>query len=287
MSGERVTISQASQMLGIPVPTIRSWERRYDFPSPARTSGRHRRYTIAEIESLRAVRDGITRGHPTREAVALVRAAEGAPIDRTEFLDRFTEGATLLDAEKLRAALEDATHLIGVERAITEVAMPGMHEMGDRWRTGRCDVANEHVATQVVRGWLSRLDAQSPPPFHRRPIVLACGPGELHTIGIEAFAVVLGRRGWRCTPLGAMTPAASLATAIRASRAVGGVVTAQRSVSRRAAADALSTASAIPGVTAFYGGSAFAAARSREDVPGIYLGDDLVRGADLLETCLR
>ena len=164
-------------MLGIPVPTIRSWERRYDFPSPARTGGRRRRYTISEIESLRAVRDGITRGHPTREAVALVRAAEGAPIDRIEFLDRFTEGATLLDAEKLRAALEDATHLIGVERAITEVAMPGMHEMGDRWRTGLCDVANEHVATQVVRGWLSRLDAQSPPPFHRRPIVLACGPG--------------------------------------------------------------------------------------------------------------
>ena len=38
-----MTIAQVSALLGIPVPTIRSWERRYGFPTPSRTRGRHRR----------------------------------------------------------------------------------------------------------------------------------------------------------------------------------------------------------------------------------------------------
>jgi DNA-binding transcriptional MerR regulator len=39
-------------MLGIPVPTIRSWERRYGLAVSSRTSGRHRRYDIQDIEDL-------------------------------------------------------------------------------------------------------------------------------------------------------------------------------------------------------------------------------------------
>src|SRR4051812_27451518 len=65
----RLTISSVSSLLGVPVPTLRSWERRYGFPSPARTNGRHRRYAMDEVELLRALRDEITRGHPAREAV--------------------------------------------------------------------------------------------------------------------------------------------------------------------------------------------------------------------------
>ena len=37
-------IATVSKLLGVPVPTIRSWERRYDFPAPPRTDGLHRRY---------------------------------------------------------------------------------------------------------------------------------------------------------------------------------------------------------------------------------------------------
>ncbi len=146
-----MAISEASKLLGIPVPTIRSWERRYGFPSPARTDGKHRRYTLDEISTLRAVRDEITRGHPAREAVAIVRSGAATGGRRSEYLDRFTESAGVLDPDGVRRALEVATEIVGVERAIIEVALPGMREMGDRWRSGRCDVANEHLATQAVR----------------------------------------------------------------------------------------------------------------------------------------
>ena len=70
-----MTIAAVSSLLGIPVPTIRSWERRYGFPVPARTQGKHRRYSVDEIDQLRMMRDEITRGHSAREAVDIVQAA--------------------------------------------------------------------------------------------------------------------------------------------------------------------------------------------------------------------
>jgi MerR family transcriptional regulator, light-induced transcriptional regulator len=280
----RAAIAEVSELLGVPVPTIRSWERRYGFPSPARTSGKHRRYTLGEVDSLRAVRDEITRGHRARDAVAIVRSRVGAPSGRSEFLERFTEGATALDADDVRRSLDQAAELLGVDRAINEVALPGMRELGDRWKAGRCDAANEHLATQIVRQWFARLAALAPPPYRRRPLVLACGPTELHTIGLEAFAVVLARRGWSCRVLGAMTPVDALVSAVRTSRAAGAIVSAQRSVGRRGAVEALRAVSAIPGVNALYGGNAFATARAREDVPGRYLGTDLEEAADLVES---
>ena len=282
-----MTIAEASRLLGVPVPTIRSWERRYSFPSPARTDGKHRRYSLDEVKSLRAVRDEITRGSRAREAVAIVRSGLSASSVRNEFLERFTEASVGLDTDEVRRALDQATELLGVTRAINEVALPGMREMGDLWKAGGCDVANEHLATQIVRQWFARLGTLTPPPYRRRSLVLACGPTELHTIGLEAFAVVLARHGWSCHVLGALTPEDALVTAVRASRAGGAVVSAQRSVGRRGAVEALRAVSAIPGVESFYGGNAFATPRARENVPGVYLGNDLEQAADLIESRVR
>jgi MerR family transcriptional regulator, light-induced transcriptional regulator len=283
----RMAISEASKLLGIPVPTIRSWERRYGFPSPARTDGKHRRYSLDEISTLRAVRDEITRGRPAREAVAIVRSEATRGDRRNEYLDRFTESAAVLDPDGVRRALDVATEIVGVERAIIEVALPGMREMGDRWRSGRCDVANEHLATQAVREWFARLGALTPPPYRPRPLVLACAPTELHTIGLEAIAVMLGRRGWACNVLGAMTPPGSLLAAMRATRSAGAIVTAQRSVGRRGAIEALRAAGQMPGVRLFYGGNAFATTKARDGVPGIYLGTDLRAAVDIVEAEIR
>jgi MerR family transcriptional regulator, light-induced transcriptional regulator len=283
----RRTISAVSSLLGIPVPTIRSWERRYDFPSPARTVGRHRRYSSREVELLRQLRDEITRGHQAKEAVALVMArGSGGGAPRTRYLEDFVDAAMRLDPSGLRQALDGAAESVGVEAAIRDVALPAMREMGSRWVASTCDIANEHLATEAVRVWLARLSAMAPPSFRARPLVLACGPKDLHSIGLEAFGVLLARRGWSTRILGALTPAGSIVAAVRAAEAAGAVVTSQRSVTRRAAVEAIAAVAAIPGVTAFYAGDAFAAPASRRDVPGVYLGGDVVAAVDTLERTL-
>ena len=277
-----LTISAVSDLLGIPVPTIRSWERRYGFPAPARTGGRHRRYAVDEVEQLRALRDEITRGHPARDAVGIVRAADGGG-ERGTLFDELLAAATRLDPDGVRDALDRADRSLGMEAAIRDVALPSMREVGARWRAGVCDTAHEHLATEVVRGWLARASATAAPPARPDAVVLACGPKDLHTIGLEAFGVVLARRGWPVRMLGPLTPTDSLVTALRASGARAAVVSCQRSVARRPAVASIAAAAAIPGVRACYGGAAFAAAGARRDVPGTSLGDDVVRGAELLE----
>lgn len=280
------SISEVSADLGLPIPTIRSWERRYGFPEPHRTDGKHRRYSAEQIEALRVVRDEITRGHRAAEAVSIARSA-GAGAVRNDALDRFAEAADRLDAEGIRDALVEAAEVVGLDRAIVEVALPGIRRIGDRWRAGLCDVGNEHVATHTVQQWLAGLLTFAPPPYRPGPLLLACAPTELHSIGIEAFGVILARRGWACRLLGPMTPVSSLVAAARTSQAAGVVVTAQRSVGRRGAIDALVAASALRDVGVFYGGNAFTTERARAEVPGTYLGTDLLAAAETVAAVLE
>lgn len=282
----RLTIAAVSELLDIPVPTIRSWERRYGFPAPARTQGKHRRYSVAEADQLRMLRDEIARGHSTREAVDVVRKATTSSGPRHAILDRFLRYAMKLDPTGLREALNDAVEALGPEHAIRDVALPAMREMGSRWKAGVCDTAHEHLATEAVRVWLARQSVMAPAPFRPHPLVLATGPKDLHTIGLEAFGVILARRGWSLRTLGSLTPVDSLVAAVRAAEARGAVVTSQRSVARRAAADAITAVDALPGVQAFYAGMAFAPAAARKDVPGTWLGDDILEAASVLETAM-
>jgi MerR family transcriptional regulator, light-induced transcriptional regulator len=282
----QLPIAAISELLDIPIPTIRSWERRYGFPAPPRTTGQHRRYTLVEADQLRMLRDEIARGHTPREAVELVRRATAATGPRHELLDRFLQQAMRLDPAGLRATLDATAEAIGVEHAIRDVALPAMREMGSRWKAGVCDTAHEHLATEAVRVWLARQSAMAPPPFRPYPLVLACGPKDLHTIGLEAFGVLLARRGWSLRTLGPLTPVDSLVAAIRAAEARGAVVTSQRSVSRRSAVDAIVAADALPGVHAFFAGMAFAPPAARKDVPGTFLGEDVLEAAGLIERVL-
>jgi MerR family transcriptional regulator, light-induced transcriptional regulator len=285
MSGERegMRIAAVSRMLGVPVPTIRSWERRYEFPAPPRTDGRHRRYGSVELEQLRGLRDLVTNGHSTKDAVALVRRTTVAGSQDGSPVEKALDAVVALDGHLLRAELDAATERLGVEEAIQRVILPAMREIGSRWQEGRCDVGREHLATEVVWSWLSRQAFLAPQPFRPRPIVLASGPQDLHTIGLEAFAVILARRGWSCRVLGARTPTDALVATARSLDAVAVVVTAQRAVTRRSAVGSIQAVHALPGVRAFYAGDAFAAPAVRKDVRGTYLGEDLVEAAVIIE----
>jgi MerR family transcriptional regulator, light-induced transcriptional regulator len=276
-------IAAVSRLLGVPVPTIRSWERRYEFPAPARTGGSHRRYGSVELHQLRALRDLITKGHSTRDAVALVRRTTPSASQDGSPGEKVLDAVLALDGDALRAELDAVTERLGVEHAVQRVILPAMREIGSRWRAGRCDVGREHLATEVVRSWLSRQAFLAPLPFRPRPVVLATGPQDLHTVALEAFSVILARRGWSCTMLGARTPSDALAATVQSVDAVAAVITAQRAVTRRSAIGSIEAAHALPGVRAFYAGDAFAAPAARKDVGGIYLGEDLVEAAVLIE----
>ncbi len=273
-SGSGVPIAEASRLLRVPMPTLRSWELRYHIPESSREPGRHRRYSDQEMHTLRLMRDEIARGTRASMAAQAVRALLGIDGPAADLIRQFLDASTRKDTEDIRLALSRATKVLGLAGCIDEVLLPSMRQIGLWWEAGRCDLKQEHLTTEAARAWLDRSSAFAPVPTRRNPIVLACGPGDLHTIGIEALALLLRQEGWPCRILGAHTSTASLTTAAAATGAAGVVIVSHLPTGRRRALASITAVHELH-IPVFYAGNAFSSARRRLQLPGTYLGNRL------------
>lgn len=50
-----LSIGEVADIIGVSVPTIRSWERRYGWPEALRSRGAHRRYPKCDEQTYRSV----------------------------------------------------------------------------------------------------------------------------------------------------------------------------------------------------------------------------------------
>ena len=164
--------------------------------------------------------------------------------------------------------------------------MPAMQQVGQWWATGRCDVDQEHLSTEATRAWLETLTASAPAPAKAAPIILACGPSDLHTIGLEALAALLRYDRRACRVLGARTPVQAILTALQANRADAVVIVSHLSNGRARATESI-RASHLAGALVFYAGNAFTTPRSRRNLPGTYLGTRLEQASSLINNQLR
>lgn len=57
-------VGEVAERLGVSPSTVRLWERRFELTVPRRSPGGHRRYSLTDVDQLRAVRDLVQRGHP-------------------------------------------------------------------------------------------------------------------------------------------------------------------------------------------------------------------------------
>lgn len=276
-----LAIQQASELLGVPAPTLRSWERRYGLPTTGRSPGGHRRYSPEALHELRLMRDEVGRGRRAADAARTVRALLDREGPVRTWTEQLLSASRRMDPAGVRAALDGAHADLGVAASIDDVLMPAMRQVGAWWETGRCDVAEEHLTTEAARGWLARRTALAPAPSDERPVLLACGPRDLHTLGLEALALLLADRSRACRVLGARTPARTLLAAATATDAAAVVVVSHLTTHRRPAVEALEAVAAT-GIPVFYAGNAFVFPGARVGVPGAYLGDSLAAAATLL-----
>lgn len=163
---------------------------------------------------------------------------------------------------------------LGLGGCLDEVVFPAMRHVGRNWQSGQIDISAERLATETVRAWFEVLAVQAPPPTEAAPVILACGPADQHSLGLEALALLLSHQGSRCRLLGPRTSVRTLATAVRANRPSGVVIVSHLRANRPRATESLRAAAAM-GIDAFYAGEAFATVRLRRNVPGTHLGADL------------
>ncbi|MFG2750485.1 MerR family transcriptional regulator [Streptomyces xanthophaeus] len=218
--------------LGVSPTTLRSWERRYAIGPASREDGRHRRWTPEDIARLELMCRLTARGVPPGEAARTARgvpAAEPArpsqggpggqgalPLGEVRPECRgLARAAVRLDAAAVQELLEAALAEHGLVTAWEEVIAPTLHAVGRKWASaGERYVEVEHLLSWQVSGALHRIRPTPGPPLSP-PVLLACAPGEQHSLPIEALAAALGERGLPVRMFGAALPAEALRDAVR------------------------------------------------------------------------
>jgi DNA-binding transcriptional MerR regulator len=153
--------SEAAAVLNVSPNTLRAWERRFGFPKPQRSPGKHRLFTHGEIAALR---DALQEGLSISSAVS--RAREGLAADSNSLI-----GALIsYEGERADSAIEAALALRSVERSVEEVLLPTLDEICRRYGV---DSAAWAFAAHWGTDWLRRAQRLAPPPIRPVSIVIA------------------------------------------------------------------------------------------------------------------
>ena len=206
-----VRIGELSRRTGVSPELLRAWEQRYGLLRPTRSDGGFRLYSPQDEHRVATMRSHLERGLSAAEAARITLDEESTPAPAAELpvlaLGASALGAALdrLDESAAHAAIDGLLSSFSLEAVLREVVMPYLRELGDRWERGEASVAQEHFASQVLRGRLLGLARgwdRGPGPR----ALLACMPGEQHDLGLIVFGLGLRDRGWRITFLGPDTP---------------------------------------------------------------------------------
>jgi DNA-binding transcriptional MerR regulator len=252
-----IRIGELARRTGVSPDLLRAWESRYGLLRPSRSSGGFRLYSSADEARIhrmtRLIAQGMSAAEAARQAVAGDEVGQTVDVPVVaQFADQLRTALDGFDGAAAHAALDRLFAAVSVEIVLADVLVPYLRDLGDRWAAGRASVAQEHFASNLIRGRLLALsrdwDAGA-----GRALLLACLPGEAHDLGLIMFGILTARRGWRVTLLGADTPIDTLQVSIRRIRPALTVLVATRRSLLVAHAEALrnlaaGTSTAIAGV---------------------------------------
>ena len=193
-------------MLGVSASTLRTWERRYSYPTPHRSEGGHRQYELGQIQALH---QALEETHNVSSAVSLVRERGSGPPCSARLAEAFAG----FDEQLADRQLEESLALRSVERTVEEVLLPAVASQADGERpTPAFEFGWRHAT-----GWLSAHKRLSPPAVRDDGVLILdpWTPG-METLHAQALELVLRRAGLRTLSLSPATDRARLSRAIRA-----------------------------------------------------------------------
>ena len=209
----QLRIGELSRRSGVSPELLRAWERRYGLLDPIRSPGGLRLYSLADLERVRVMQQHLADGLAAAEAAA---AAVRAPGESTKVagtarespvaaVDQLAAALEEFDEPRAQAIFDRLLAEVTLDVFLSEIVMPYLRDLGTRWVRGEITVAQEHFASNVVRGRLLGIARGWGRGVGPRAL-LACVPGEQHELGLIAFGLALRTHGWRIEYLGADTP---------------------------------------------------------------------------------
>jgi DNA-binding transcriptional MerR regulator len=232
-----LTTGALARRLGVAPTTLRSWDRRYGIGPAVRADGRHRRWRAADVAVLETMCRLTASGVPPADAARAAkqgvlppaaepaRAETGRPAalpfggDVRQECRGLARAAVRLDAPAVAEQLATAVERHGLTVAWQEVMVPTLHAVGRKWASsGDRYVEVEHLLSWHVSTALRRAtrpvvsgDAAGGPG----PVVLACVPGEQHSLPLEALNAGLGQLDVPTRMFGAAVPVEALTAAVQ------------------------------------------------------------------------
>jgi methanogenic corrinoid protein MtbC1 len=133
------------------------------------------------------------------------RTAQLQDDDAVMTARQMSDALDVFDESSAEHALQQLMSEYSPLAVIRDLLMPYLYDVGERRAADHMTVAQEHFASNFVhsrllalaRGWDRGLGPGA---------LLACAPGELHTLALIAFGIALHAHGWKITYLGAATP---------------------------------------------------------------------------------
>ncbi|MDA0632113.1 MerR family transcriptional regulator [Nonomuraea sp. MCN248] len=283
-------IGAASRRLGVPAPTLRTWNLRYGLGPSRRTAGGHRRYDATDLRRLaemkRLIATGLGPAEAARLALALPAAppgppepgeeaqpgtppmgtpvtgttgapatgssvtgspvtgspatgssvtgspVTGSPATGSSVTDAPATGssvtgaggrpataalaraALMLDSHEVSGLIEETLAGHGVVWTWERLLLPVFDTICRRQDDTGAGIDVEHLLSDRTQAALHRI-ARGVPPHEGRPVLLACAEDEQHSLPVHALAAGLAEVGVQTRVLGARTPYAALAHAMR------------------------------------------------------------------------
>ncbi|MGB8647192.1 MAG: MerR family transcriptional regulator [Anaerolineae bacterium] len=287
-----LNIKAVAERTGVPLHTLRAWERRYGVPRPGRVPGNHYRvYDEQDIADVlwmkRQVEAGVS---PAQASAMLEQQTHPVPAESTTagqpivaIQSALLNALLVSDQIGAQQLLDQAFALFSPEQIAVHLIQPTMAEIGQRWMNNQITIGQEHFASNLIRQrLLAIVQGQPTLPITAPRLVAACAPAEQHELGLLLFALLAQRQGWQVLYLGQRTPLADLARWAHVSRLI---VLTIATVNGLASLIPLWNEANRPAATLVFGGVLFSHLPIlREHIPGAYLGDDGVEAVRALAT---
>jgi DNA-binding transcriptional MerR regulator len=183
-----IRTNAAAEVLGVSPNTLRSWERRYGFPTPKRTVGNHRNYELVELQTLR---DALTETGNISSAIQLAQQRQAAPASDGSLLAAFGS----FDENAADRAIEESLALRPLERTVEELLLPAIDQLA-------ADPDGEpelEFASRWAAGWLHGARRLASAASRPAGILLLDAAGGLpaEEVHSQALDLALRRAGFR------------------------------------------------------------------------------------------
>lgn len=216
-------------MTGLSVFVIRAWEKRYDAVTPSRTETNRRLYSEEDIEKLKLLNEAVQKGHniggianlSINELRSVLERNPAVRINSTSSENDFSiadltnidttigscvDAIKAYDGKTLETILLKASTKMSQPQLIENLIVPLIYEIGDLWHNGDIRIANEHLASAVIRSFLTDLLERYIYNTNAPVFISATPRGQEHELGALIAGIVAASLGWKVIYLGPNLP---------------------------------------------------------------------------------